>query len=143
MRRYPDKQSRPMCKDKDKNKEMGLGDKIAQLRRQQNKTQNDLAIELQVSRIAVVNWESGKYQPTNIDAIATALHTTPDELKSYNANAHYCNLATDIESIIDKVKPRHGSTVQRRPGDDYLSMEIRKAVVAMLQPVLDYIEAIP
>lgn len=63
---------------------MELGEKLQQLRKQQNMTQEELAEKLFVSRTAISKWESGRGCPgiDSLKGIAAFFHTTIDELVS-------------------------------------------------------------
>lgn len=125
------------------NKNENLGCYIAQLRKDRNMTQQDLANIMHVSRIAVINWEKGKFHPSNMDLLATALNTSVDDLLNYKPDSHYNTLVIDLESIVKKTRPNNDTTVQRVPDDFFLSSQNRKTIVAMLKPVISYIKALP
>lgn len=76
-----------------------LGEKIRELRRRDNKTQEDLAAAVGVSSQAVSRWEKNLGFPdiTLIPTIANFFHVTIDELFGYE-----CDRAEKIQKIIDE-----------------------------------------
>ena len=65
---------------------MDFNEKLQQLRKQKELTQEQLASALYVSRTAISKWEAGRGYPNldSLKAIATFFHITVDELLSSN-----------------------------------------------------------
>ena len=86
--------------------ELNIGNKIRELRRQKNISQEVLAQYLGVSFQAVSKWESATTMPdiTLIPAIASFFGISTDELFDYN---HY-ELEKRVNEIIDASLPYRG-----------------------------------
>lgn len=109
--------------------ELAIGNKIKNLRKQKNISQEVLAQYLGVSFQAVSKWESGVTMPdvTMIPAIACFFGVSTDELFDYN---HY-ELEKKIEEIVEESYPYRGKDdarcekilregLKKYPGNDVL-----------------------
>lgn len=77
---------------------MGLGNKIVEMRKEKNLSQEQLAEKLEVSRQTISNWENGKFYP-DIDAlvkISKYFNISLDNLLSYDTEVlKYLKDSTD------------------------------------------------
>lgn len=64
---------------------MAFNTNLARLRKEKGLSQEQLALEIGVSRQSISKWERGSSQPelSNIDKICEVLETTPNELMGY------------------------------------------------------------
>lgn len=67
---------------------MNVGNQLSLLRKKKGLSQEQLAIELGVSRQSVSKWETGITQPelTNIEKLCEIFEVTPNELMGYEIN---------------------------------------------------------
>ena len=81
-----------------------LNEKIKNLRKQNNLTQEELADKLCVSRQAITKWETGAGVPdiANIEAIAKLFGITFDELLSENPSIAHDNVSRTEFDIFKK-----------------------------------------
>lgn len=65
---------------------MKLNEKLIELRKQNNLSQEELSYKLNISRQAISRWENGKTQPDieNIEKICKIYDITPDNLLGYS-----------------------------------------------------------
>ena len=90
--------------DKESNMEVKLGEHLRSLRRRDGRTQEDLAVALDVTPQAVSRWENGSCYPDMalIPAMANYFGVTIDELFGYRNDRD-----KKVDAIIQKVESFH------------------------------------
>lgn len=85
---------------------MNFGDKILEIRKKKNITQEELAAELGVTAAAVSKWENGYTFPDlfMLCALADYFHVTTDELLGRAKKLKYAVIAAETPKLGEKVE---------------------------------------